>query len=109
LLSNVFTPIINSNMSKITVEEVLKLAKLSHLHITAEEAEQYAKEIESIIVYVEQLQSIDTAGLESTSQVTGLTNVMREDELDDYQVSSEELLAGTPQIEDRYIKVKRVL
>lgn len=96
-------------MSKITVEEVLKLAKLSHLHLTAEEAEAYAKQIESVLTYTEQLQAIDTKGLEPTSQVTGLTNVTRPDEVQDYGVTPEDLIAGTPDTEDRYIKVRRVL
>lgn len=98
-----------TNMSKITVEEVLKLAKLSHLHLTDEEAEKYAKEIESILEYVEQLQSIDTYGLEPTYQVTGLTNVEREDVIGSYGATPKELLAITPETDGDYIKVKRVL
>jgi len=109
LLRSSATPIINCYMSKITVEEVLKLAKLSSLHLTPEEAKKYADEIESILGYVEQLQKIDTDGLMPTSQVTGLTNVTRDDEVDDYKVTPEELIAGTPDTDNGYIKVKRVL
>lgn len=103
------TPIINSNMTKISVEEVFKLAKLSHLELNQEEAEKFAKEMESILNYAQQLQSVDADGLEPTSQVTGLVNVDRQDELDDYAVSADDLLEITPSTEDRYIKVKRVL
>jgi aspartyl-tRNA(Asn)/glutamyl-tRNA(Gln) amidotransferase subunit C len=109
LLRSVITPIINRNMAKITVEEVLKLAKLSHLHLTSEEAEKYAEEIDSMLGYFEQLKTIDVAGYEPTDQVTELVNVEREDVPDDYKVTSEELLAGTPYTDGRYIKVKRVL
>ncbi len=96
-------------MSKITVEEVLKLAKLSHIKITEEEAKQYTQEIESILGYVEQLNKVDTTGLEPTAQVTRLVNATREDKEDDYKVTPEELIDETPDTKDRYIRVKRVL
>lgn len=109
MLTSALTPIIMPNMSKITVEEVLKLARLSHLHLSEEEAKKYAQEIEKILAYIEQLQAIDTEGLEPTSQVTGLVNVSRPDEVGDYGLTPEELIAGTPSSHDRYIKVDRVL
>lgn len=96
-------------MADLTRDDVLKLARLARLTITDEEIEQYRKELSEILGYVEQLQNADVTGLESTSQVTGLKNVMREDEVIDYGTSPDDLLRGVPQKQDRLIKVKRMI
>jgi len=96
-------------MAKITEEDVLVLAKLSRLHFKEGEVSEIAKEIESILGYVEQLHSVDLKGYKPTYQVTGLKNVMRPDEAYEYGVSPEDLLKNAPQQENGFIKVRRVL
>ena len=96
-------------MAKLTREDVLKLARLSRLRLSDEEISQFQSEISQILAYVEQLSAVDTADLKPTSQVTGLTNVMREDEVVDYGMSQDELLKNAPAIEKKQFKVKRVL
>lgn len=96
-------------MAKLTNEDVLKLAKLSRLHLTDEEVEKFKNEITAILGYVEQLQNVDLDGLEPTYQVTGLSNVTRKDEVVDYGTTPEELLKNAPKVEKGSIKVKRML
>lgn len=96
-------------MAKLTREDVLKLARLSRLRLSDDEVEQFQSEISEILAYVEQLSAVDTAGLEPTSQVTGLTNVMREDTEIDYGISQDELLKNAPAVDKKQFKVKRVL
>jgi len=96
-------------MPKVSADEIRRLASLSKIQLTDEEVEQYRKEFEKILDYVSQLQSVDTKGIEPTSQVTGLVNVTRPDEIHDYGVSKEQLLNLAPDQEDGYIKVRRVL
>ncbi|HSX18007.1 MAG TPA: Asp-tRNA(Asn)/Glu-tRNA(Gln) amidotransferase subunit GatC [Candidatus Saccharimonadales bacterium] len=96
-------------MSKLTRDQVLKLAQLSRLKLTEEEIERFSKELSEILSYVEMLDKADIQGLEPTYQVTGLKNVMREDEVIDYQTKPKDLLAGAPAIEKNQFKVKRVL
>ncbi len=96
-------------MAKLTQEDVLKLARLARLHIADDEIDQFAEEISAILGYVEQLQSVDLKDLPPTNQVTGLTNVMRPDEVIDYGVTPEELLKNAPATENGQIKVKRML
>ncbi len=95
-------------MTKITDDDVLKLAQLSKLSLSDEQVVKFRDEIEEILNYIEQLQQVDTDGLEPTNQVTGLTNVMREDEIED-SVGKDELLKNAPDREGDYIKVRRVL
>lgn len=96
-------------MSKITRDDVLKLAALSKIKLSDDEIEKFVEELSAIVQYVEQIDSVDASGLDPTDQVTGLKNVMRRDELINYQANKEDLLKNLPQREEDYIKVKRVL
>jgi len=96
-------------MSKLSREDVLKLAVLSKLRLSDEEVENLRTELSEILNYVEQLDDVDTTGLEPTYQVTGLTNVTRPDEIRDYGYKVDELLKNAPAIQDGQFKVKRVL
>lgn len=96
-------------MAKLSTEDILKLAKLARLHLEEDEIETFRNEITAILGYVEQLQEMDLSSLESTYQVTGLTNVMRPDEVYDYGASAEDLLGNAPATENSHIKVRRML
>lgn len=96
-------------MSKITVDEVRRIAALAKIAVTDEEAKKLAKELGDILGYVNQLDEVDTAGLEPTYQVTGLTNVTRKDEVIDYGVTRKDLLKNAPRQHDGQIEVPKVL
>ena len=96
-------------MAKITRDDVLKLAKLSKLSIAEDELQSFTAELNDIVGYVEKLQSADVGGLVPTDQVTGLENVMREDEITEYQAKPDDLVDLAPDKEKHQIKVKRVL
>lgn len=98
-------------MSKLSRKDILKLAELSALSITDEEAETFAHELSEILSYVETLNTVDITGLEPTYQVTGLTNVTRPDVInkDVARMGRELLLKNAPAQENGQFKVKRVL
>lgn len=96
-------------MAELTRDDVLKLASLARLSLTDEEVEEYRRDLSSILDYVQQLQDVDVSGLEPTSQVSGLKNVMREDVIRDYGIDRSDLLRNVPKVEDGLIKVKRML
>jgi aspartyl-tRNA(Asn)/glutamyl-tRNA(Gln) amidotransferase subunit C len=96
-------------MSKLTRDDVLKLANLSRLKLSDDEISNFQSELSGILEYVEVLNKVDTSGVEPTFQVTGLKNVMREDETIDYGYKTEELLKNAPAVKDNQFKVKRVL
>ena len=83
------------------------IAKLARLRVTAEEKEKYAGQLSGILEYVEKLSAVDTANVEPTSQVTGLTNVSREDEVIESGIS-EELVACAPQHQDGYVVIPKI-
>ena len=98
-------------MSKITIDEVKRIAALSRIAITEAEASAMAIELGGIVEFVEQLQKVDTTGVEPTSQVTGLEDVWRPDTIRpaSENIVQAELLKNAPAQQDGYIKVRRVM
>ena len=92
---------------KLTIEQVEHIAKLARLNLTAGEKAKYAEQLSGILEYVDALQAVDTAEVEPTSQVTGLTNISRDDRVIESGIS-EELVAGAPQSRDGYIVIPKV-
>lgn len=99
----------SKNMAHLSRDDVLKLARLAHIRLSDEEADMYAHEFDEILQYVEQLQTVDVDGLAPTSQVTGLTNVTRSDNVVSYGYETADLLRTVPQVQADHIKVKKVL
>ena len=96
-------------MTQISIDEVQHLARLSSLQLDDTEAEALRIDLENILGYIEQLSELNTDGVEPTYQVTGLSNVWREDTVDDYDVTREELLSLAPDADQNQIKVPKVL
>lgn len=96
-------------MTKISTDDVHRLAQLSSLQLDETEAEALRGDLENILTYIEQLSELDTEGVEPTYQVTGLQNVWREDTVDTYGLEKDALLALAPEAEADQIKVPKVL
>jgi len=96
-------------MSKLSRDDVLKLARLARLDVSDAEVEEYSRELSEVLQYVEQLGEINIEGLKATNQVNGLTNVMRKDELKDYGYDVMELRKNLPAEKDDHIQVKRMI
>ena len=96
-------------MTTISIADVQKLAQLSALTITGDQAQTMTTELNEILGYVEQLNEVNAEGIEPTYQVNGLENVTRPDEIIDYGVTQADLLKNAPDSQDGSIKVPRVL
>lgn len=99
----------NDSMTQISRDDVQHLAQLSSLQLTDQEAEGLQADLENILGYIEQLGDLDTAGVEPTYQVTGLSNVWRDDTVIESGVSREVLLGLPAEQADHQIKVPKVL
>ena len=83
---------------------------MARLRLTPSEDEKFSAQLDSVFKYMEILNEVDTSQVEPTSQVTGLTNVMREDEVEGDFCTKDELLGQSPLPVDRgQIRVKKVL
>jgi aspartyl-tRNA(Asn)/glutamyl-tRNA(Gln) amidotransferase subunit C len=96
-------------MAKLTRDDVLHLAALARISLSDDEVTEFEGELSEILQYVEMLSNVDVSGLKPTNQVTGLTNVMRADEVKDYGYTPSELLKNVPQAQDNQLKVKRMI
>ncbi len=85
-------------MSALTRDQILHIAKLARLTLKPEEIDKMTKELSSILTYIEVLNEVDTAHIEPTAQVTGLTNALREDVVIPSEAKPDDLLgcSGLP-------------
>lgn len=99
-----------NNYMQLSKEEIQHIAKLARLELTDAELEKYGGQLSAVLNYIDQLKEVDCKGVEPTAQVTGLENVLREDEVRDWdETEIEAALKDAPEREGRFIKVKRVI
>ena len=61
-------------------EQVLHVAKLARLRLSEEEVERMVGELSGILEHVDRIGNLDLEGVEPTSHVVALENVLRADE-----------------------------
>lgn len=93
---------------KLTQQQVEHIAHLARLGISPEEKERFASELSSILNYVSELNEVNTENIEPTSQVTGLTNVMRKDEVEKFG-QEKELIEMASEHQGGCVKTKPIL
>ena len=72
--------------------------------------EKFTGQLAAIIDYFKQLKQTDTFSVESTSQVTNLSNVSRIDEVKDCSEDIQQgIINGFPERNGRFLKVNKVL
>ncbi|MBB6447769.1 Asp-tRNA(Asn)/Glu-tRNA(Gln) amidotransferase subunit GatC [Bacillus benzoevorans] len=95
-------------MTRITIDEVKHVANLARLAITEDEADKFAKQLDAIITFAEQLNELDTDNIEPTSHVLDMKNVFRED-VAKPGLPVEEVVKNAPDHEDGQIKVPAII
>ncbi len=93
--------------NRLSKKEVEKIARLARMELSEEEIGVYSEQLSDILSYVSQLQEVNTDNVPITSQVTGLSNVLREDEVFSYP-DPKALVKLAPEKEGDLIKVKSV-
>ena len=86
-------------MSKLDIKQIEHIAKLSRLELTEKEKELYANQLSSVLDYVEQLSKVNTDNVEPLSNVTGLQDIMREDETISSEISHAEIRQNAPEFD----------
>ncbi len=88
--------------------DIEKVAKLARLELSDEERETFGSQLEQILTYMEQLNRLDTTGVEPTSHAIPISNVFREDEVKP-SFPQKEVLAIAPDEEEGHFKVPRII
>jgi aspartyl-tRNA(Asn)/glutamyl-tRNA(Gln) amidotransferase subunit C len=60
-------------------EQVLHVARLARLRLSDEETERMSRELSTILDHIEKISELDLEGVEPTSHVVEVENVLRED------------------------------
>ena len=93
----------------ITIQLVKHIAELANLPLTSQEATDFTQAFAEILTVINHLSSVNVSNIEPTHQVTGLTNITREDEIDqDYTLTQQQALANA-KTHQGYFLVDRIL
>ncbi len=88
--------------------DIEKVARLARIKLTEEEKVIFGNQLEQVLIYMEQLNRLDTQGIEPTSHAIPIFNVFREDEVRP-SMPREEVLDLAPSQEDGHFKVPRII
>tara|TARA_B110000046_G_C12970263_1_gene388611 strand:- start:522 stop:812 length:291 start_codon:yes stop_codon:yes gene_type:complete len=93
---------------EITDETVDHIAHLARLEFNGEEKENIKKDLSKIIGFVDQLNAVDTEGVEPLIFMTDSINVLREDVFEP-SITQKEALKNAPNHDSDYFKIAKVL
>jgi len=85
-----------------------KLAILARLEFEPAERDRLKEDLQKMIAFVEQLQELDTEGIEPVLQMSSRTDVWREDEIKN-TLNREEALRNAPLTDGMFFKVPKVI
>jgi aspartyl-tRNA(Asn)/glutamyl-tRNA(Gln) amidotransferase subunit C len=97
---------------KISREDVLRVADLAHLELTAAEVEKFREQLDAILTYIDKLKELDVSGVEPMAQLleahAAREATLREDVMRPCAVSKA-VLAQAPQAKAPYFRVPKVI
>ena len=88
--------------------DIDKVARLARLELSQAEKEIFGKQLDQILEHMEQLNRLDTKGIEPTSHAIPVYNAFREDEARP-SYPKEEVLGIGPEEEEGHFKVPRII
>ncbi|MDH7596910.1 MAG: Asp-tRNA(Asn)/Glu-tRNA(Gln) amidotransferase subunit GatC [Methanothrix sp.] len=92
----------------ITIKDVEHISWLASIRVSEEEREELVAQFNTILDYFQQLDEVDTEGVEPTYRVVDLANVFRED-VPGESLSQEEALRNAPRREEGYFRSPRIV
>lgn len=92
----------------VTVRDVDHVATLARLSFTDEEKARLVAQLNQILAYMEQLNTLETGNVEPLSHVVDLRNVFRDDVLR-ASLPREEILKNAPAHTEKFFKVPKVI
>ena len=93
---------------KITNEIVDHIAHLARLEFIGEDKKEIKKDMEKIITFMDQLNTVDTDGVEPLIFMSDSVNVLRED-IAQITISKEQALKNAPKKDSDYFRIPKVL
>jgi aspartyl-tRNA(Asn)/glutamyl-tRNA(Gln) amidotransferase subunit C len=87
---------------------IKNIANLARIKVPDDNLDHLTKELSSIMNWVEQLNSVNTDGVEPLASVIDVTLPLREDKITDGDCRNN-ILANGPEVEDGYFAVPKVI
>lgn len=92
----------------ISSKEVEYVAHLARLEISAQEMDKFTSQLNDILLYIDKLNELDTAGVEPMSHAIAVTNSFREDKILD-SIGTKTTLANAPDARGEFFRVPKVI
>ena len=93
----------------ISEQQVEHVARLARLALQPEEQRHFTAQLNAILAYMEQLNTVPTEGVEPTTHVLDLVNVFRDDTLHQLPERGGSALAGAPETSHGFFVVPRIV
>lgn len=98
------------SMTKLNKNDTLRIANLAKLKLTPREIDKFTIQLSQIVSHISEFDEVNTKNVEPTAQTTNLTNVMREDKIDETRVlTQDEALSGTDKTKNGFFVVPQIL
>jgi aspartyl-tRNA(Asn)/glutamyl-tRNA(Gln) amidotransferase subunit C len=91
-------------MTKITKEELLKIAQISQLHLYEHEIEPLVQQIQDVLTYAERVKEVIGDGQEISNKNI---NILRDDVV--FKTDPEPILSRAPEREHNYFVVPKII
>lgn len=93
---------------EISVKTIQHLAHLSRLQINETQALQYQTDMQRMVSFIEQLQEVNTDGVEPLLMLSDASTALREDQIQE-SLSAADALKNAPSHDQHYFKVPTVI
>ena len=95
-------------MSRISKEQVKKVAELARIELNEDEIDHHSYQLEKILDYINQLEKIDTENIPCTTRAIEVVNVVRDDINEKFN-ETDQILDLAPSREDDFFKVPKII
>lgn len=92
----------------INKEEIIHIAKLASLNLSEEEIEKYTNDMQEVLEFANIINSVNTEGMSETIATNKKSNVLRKDEIIDFE-NRELLLQNAPSQDEGMFRIPKVI
>ncbi|MCK7468257.1 MAG: Asp-tRNA(Asn)/Glu-tRNA(Gln) amidotransferase subunit GatC [Desulfosudis oleivorans] len=93
---------------KLSTSDVEYVGKLARLEVTEAEKEKFTAQLNDILLYIDQLNELDTKGVAPMSHAIAVTNAFREDKVAE-SLGTQKALANAPDARGEFFRVPKVI
>ncbi len=93
---------------KLSKQDVEYVAKLARLEVTEAEKDKLTTQLNDILLYIDQLNELDTGGVRPMTHAIAVTNAFREDRVRE-SLGTQNALANAPDARGEFFRVPKVI